>query len=407
MKLVFLLLFLSCQLSLLAKNVAVSGIVINDENQPIAYAHIRILNNSPGTVSNENGEFVFSFSELYKTDTLVISHIGHVTQRIPIYENIGKNIQVQLKKESFKLAEITVKPLSPIEVIHQVIDNISVNYFSQPVILKSFYRETIKENDHYTEYAEGVIDICKTPLIIGAKKFTPDELKLIKGRRKNDLSNYEIAKNPMVSIGGPVNCNYYDRMKYRPSFLRKSTLYKYDFSIKELTSNNMSIYIIDFDQKDSIEESLFKGKLFVDKKSYVVFRIEYGISPKGIPYTMPQGMAKALMKMFNMTFDDMSEQNIIDYQCVNNHWCLKSISQEEHLNMTRKGINYNMEIKKSLIITDVVTENVVEFNQKEVLSPKEFKNQIGEYDEDFWEGYNYLLPPEEMVSKLKLSQIAN
>lgn len=397
-----ILIFLLFQFSVNAKQIEIRGLIINQENQPIPYAHISIENKTLGTVSNENGNFVFTFSDNHQNEIIVFSHIGHFAKKYPIKECMNKHLTIVLEKQMIVLSEIKVTPPNPQVILEQVIDKISNNYWPEPIILHGFYRETIKENERYTEYAEGIVDIYKTPLIIGAKKFTPDQLKLIKGRRKNDLNDYQIAKNPIVQIGGPVNCNYYDRMKYRPSFLKKSTIHKYDYQLTEATSINDDIlYVISFDQKDSIQESLYSGKLFVDKSSQVVKRIEYGMSEKGKIYAMPKGLAKNMMKMFKMTFDDLSEVHIVDYQMVNGYWCIKSITQEDHLYMTRKGVKYDMEIKKNLIITKVNTENVKPFNKDEVLTNKEFKNQIGEYDEDFWSGYNYLLAPEEMIKRLK------
>jgi CarboxypepD_reg-like domain len=404
MKLIFVLLIITSQTILAQMNFKIKGNVVDQDGTPIQYAHLSIKGKPIGTVSNAEGSFIFNILKEYETDTLVISHIGHIIVTEPISTIVNENVQIVLEKHSVELAEINVKPLNPIEVIHQIIDKIPENYWSEPILLKSFYRETIKENDHYTEYAEGVIDIYKTPLIIGAKKFTPDQLMLIKGRRKNDLSDYQISKNPLVTIGGPVSCNYSDRMKYRLSFLRKSTLHKYDYDlVHTILYDNRPGYIISFDQKDSIENSLFKGNIYVDRESLAVLKIQYTRSPKGIEYIMPGKGVQRLMKVFKMTFENITEMNIVDYQCIQDQWCVKSIQEEEHIYMTRKGIEYDMEIKKNLIVTEVVTENVNAFDKKEALSPKEFKNQLGEYDQNFWEGFNYLLPPEEMVSKLKLT----
>jgi carboxypeptidase-like protein len=409
-KIILLVIFLLMLQSFLPGQnyIQINGCIKDHQNIPISYSHISIKNHSVGTVSNQSGEFLLTISEKFSNDTLKASCMGYSNYEIPIRNLTEQKLNIQLEPQIIELAEITIYPPDPKVILSNVIDNISENYWSEPIILRSFYRETIEENDRYTEYAEGVIDIYKTPLIIGAEKFTPDELKLIKGRRKNDLNSYQIMKKPMVQIGGPVNCNYYDRMKYRPSFLRKKTMIKYNYELNEAALfNDKPIYIISFDQTDSVEEALFEGKLYIDKDSFTVLRIEYWTSPKAHKYNMPTKVAEKLMKLFKMTFDGVIDKNIIDYQCINNQWCIKSIYQEDHIYLTRKGIKYDLEIKKNLIITDVITENVLPFEKNEVLSPKEFKNQIGEYDPDFWENYNILLAPEEMVSKLKQSVSLN
>lgn len=372
--------------------------IVKDANTetPLSFAHIGISNKAVGTISNENGEFVFLFDKSLIEENIEVSFIGYKQYVISISDIKNQTQEILLEPMILNLDEVEVSQLSAKSTVKKAICKIPDNYWKDPIILHGFYRETIKENENYTEYAEGVIDIYKN--LNGSNK--EDNVRLIKGRRRNDLSSYEVSKNAVVTIGGPVFCNYYDRIRYLPSFLDTTKFDQYDYRFEtSVVFNENVVSVISFDQKDGLKKSLRKGRIFIDQETSAILRIEYGYSPKGMKYELPNGLTRGMMKLFaGISIEDEKLSIIIDYQEVNNYWCLKSIYyKNEQVIAKKKNRKYIITVQKNLIVNKITDKNPIPFTASECLSSKEFKNQLGDYDEDFWSGYNYLKAPDEML----------
>jgi hypothetical protein len=91
-----------------------TGNVLDSNNQkPIAYVGIGILNKGIGTVSDLNGYFTFDISKLASTDTLRFSIIGYSNYNITIRELRQRNLSAiqtfELFPESQSLGVVEVK----------------------------------------------------------------------------------------------------------------------------------------------------------------------------------------------------------------------------------------------------------------------------------------------------------
>ena len=66
----------------------VSGIVVDEAGEPVAFANVIFKNSSEGTITNDNGRFYMESEGSYKT--LVVSFIGYETQEITL--TFGSNL---------------------------------------------------------------------------------------------------------------------------------------------------------------------------------------------------------------------------------------------------------------------------------------------------------------------------
>ena len=71
----------------------ISGKCMDISGNPLPYINISVNKSSIGTVSDENGFFNFGENQLQKDDTLVFTHIGFASQRIP-YKNNSKDFNL-------------------------------------------------------------------------------------------------------------------------------------------------------------------------------------------------------------------------------------------------------------------------------------------------------------------------
>jgi hypothetical protein len=88
----------------------IKGKVLNEENQPIAYANIGFVNSSIGTVSNANGEFSLTIpNEIATSEILRISMMGYGSREFRRDQmSSGEILTIRLVKEDFLLPEVSV-----------------------------------------------------------------------------------------------------------------------------------------------------------------------------------------------------------------------------------------------------------------------------------------------------------
>ncbi len=72
----------------------VSGTILDDEGEPVAFANVVFKNSTTGTISNENGRFYIESEENY--DTLVVSFIGFETKEIALTKRVTYDLEISL-----------------------------------------------------------------------------------------------------------------------------------------------------------------------------------------------------------------------------------------------------------------------------------------------------------------------
>ena len=84
----------------------VSGKVVDEFNQPVAFANVLFKNANEGTITGENGRF---YLESRNTHTaLVISFLGYETQEITLQARNNFDLEIVLKEEAAQLDQVVV-----------------------------------------------------------------------------------------------------------------------------------------------------------------------------------------------------------------------------------------------------------------------------------------------------------
>ncbi|SHJ03179.1 CarboxypepD_reg-like domain-containing protein [Flavobacterium haoranii] len=91
--------------SLTVAQTKVGGKVIDEFDEPVAFANVFFKNSKTGVITDENGNFYFESDENYST--LVVSFVGFETQEIPLKKGLNSNLKIVLK-EGTTLKEVIV-----------------------------------------------------------------------------------------------------------------------------------------------------------------------------------------------------------------------------------------------------------------------------------------------------------
>ncbi len=91
-----------------AQETIIEGQIVNLDHRPIAYAHVILLRNLTGTVSDSAGRFSMS---LKYGDTLIISHIGYTTRVYSFNESsllYDHRLEIVLLDKTYELKEVVI-----------------------------------------------------------------------------------------------------------------------------------------------------------------------------------------------------------------------------------------------------------------------------------------------------------
>ena len=423
MKLLFCLLLLAITLVSIGQELK---IVVTDSvsGSFLPFANLYLNNSGCGASTNINGvAYVVLNRGASKTDTLVTSYIGYKTKYTPVNFSRDAEICVGLTNSIKRLKEVVVvykKPLRAKQIVKQAIKNTSKNYSDKDVILKCFYREIIKENNkciqlneafsdvYYTSYPkkhlardiwvdwynndEYVFDFDANSIFIelihdfNTKK---DKMRILASRSSENMS---IIGRETALMGGPLSLTSYDKIKYQYDFLYPGIFRKYHYERDGLAYiNGTTCYVINFyplplkrkfhvDQSRKNKHPIYVGKLYIEKESFAVVKIDYSL---------------AVERDFGFFRHRMPLQYLIevDYNKTNGKWNLHKIKSSE-LNV----VGYKKDKRKifhegirELFVAEVQTENVREFSDSSIFKSTRMsavRYYYDPYKPAFWKSHD-------------------
>jgi CubicO group peptidase (beta-lactamase class C family) len=390
--LVFLLLLSPFFIFAQSETFTLNGKVLDQNDNPLAYATVGIAHKRIGTVTNKAGEFSLKLSAASDNDTLLISLLGYEPQKlnIAILKPWNRNI-IKLIEKPVVLQEVVVKSIDPVQLIRTAIDNIPANYYNNPHITNGFYRIDTKKGDNHIMLSEAVFDIYN----YGYDSDRKSRFRLNKMRSIQD----EQASHGLDLGLKPRNVfEYYIIKQISGSELfSKSGLKNHQFRLQGIINyNGIEAYEISFDQKDGLKKSLYKGKLYLDVNDLAFISIEFGLSPKGLSHAkFGDAGTRTLMALIGLDVDVLKDNFQVKYSKYGDRWVLAGVRNDNVLNFksNRAFYDFRADIRVDYVITGVDTAGINEFSDKETLGSNKFiEFQPGNNDKDFWKDYNTILP---------------
>ena len=184
------------------QKIALKGIILDQDNLPVPYASIGIINKNIGTTSTEEGTFNFIVTNKEKVDYLEISSIGYQTFKITVNDFLSrKNKTIILKEKTTELSEISI--MNTEDYVKMALKNLKNNSISKNHQLKILYRRWSVEDNicrFYIEHFMNVIDrgpssyITKYSIEESRKS---SEYRFIKNLQNRHAIEYMELNNPL------------------------------------------------------------------------------------------------------------------------------------------------------------------------------------------------------------------
>jgi hypothetical protein len=98
--------------NIIAKGQIISGLITDENNNPLPFVNIGIVDKNKGTVSTDKGEFQINITNLDKNAILRFSSVGFETYNVQVNDlrkKIGQKLHITLTSKTYNLDEVLIK----------------------------------------------------------------------------------------------------------------------------------------------------------------------------------------------------------------------------------------------------------------------------------------------------------
>ncbi len=372
-------------------------IIDNQGDGPLPFATVGLLGFSLGAISNAQGEFILKVPVQMIDEHIVISQLGYKNLVIPINQLVDTFRIFQLERSYISIQEVIIRKVDAKSLIRNALSKIEKNYPTKPAFLTGFYREYVKRRDNYMFYSEAVVKIYKPSY---SKRLECDLIKVLKSRKIQDVRQEDTVILKLKS--GLSNCLDLDLVKNPINFLSEENFDLYNYVMSDIvTFNDRNAYLIEFEQKSSVDEGLYQGKIYIDVEKMAIIGVDFRINPKKINNAQSNYVVKKNrgIKVHMSNIDYM-----VTYRLVNDKYYLNYVKGYLKMKVRKSGKIFPIDFETSLemAVNDIDTVNVERFKRNEIGNPHNiFFDEIHEYDEDFWENYNFMKPDEPLQESIR------
>jgi hypothetical protein len=362
--------------------VTLKGKVIDiDSKEPLVYASISIKDKPIGTITNADGEFEFNPPAQYEGDTLLVSMLGYTSYLIGLAQIKNyNNLRITLVAKPILLNEvvITAKKIVPEEILKRALKHIDDNYPSQAYMLRSFYRETHKENDRNVMLVEAALDIYDN----GYKKSAPENVRIRNSRSSKNYRNILFANTGIEKWNLVASALNNNPVKHQYRFLSSRKKITLD---SMLYYNDRLIYVISFltyiPRFNNFER---KNTLHIDAQNYAILRYAFQEYAKEGKYSeLPWRISKD-----SFYFSRRKKiSTIYEFEAYGGKMFLKYFDEtvfDDIYNSKGDSIEFESSGHVTMVVTKIETENV-KMDENEVMRlDQSIGAQVKAYNAEFW-----------------------
>ncbi len=403
----YILVFLVVQTSVVAQddkstdfNEYKAMIVDGKTKKALEYASVSVSNSNISTISNLEGVFLLKVPAALKNEQVIITYLGYQNKEIPLSSFGEGEMKISMEESFEELPDVNLVEADPISVLKKVIERRKSNSYTEPIIVKAFYRESIKKRRTYASLSEAVVDVYKQQR--GAQG---DYVTLEKSRKSTD---YRKIDTLVIKLqGGPYNNLSMDMIRNQDLFFSADMLdiYKFTFD-KMINMENRNVYVIDFVQRPSIVEPFYKGKLYIDTKSFALVKSVFSLNLSNLETAKKFFVKK---KPMNADVIPLDTKYIVDYKEINGKW---------HFSYSRIELSFKIDWDKKLfnsiyhVAIEMATTDWKDNTQKVMIKNRDRMRRSviltdqtsGFSDPKFWGELNVIEPDKSIDNAIKKIQ---
>ncbi len=375
-----------------------NGSVIDTKTKKsLEFASISVNGTNIATITNLDGKFLLKVPASDLNKSVTISYLGYKNRVIRL-QDFSENIVIKMEESYVNLPNVSLVSSDPVFILKKVLKNRDVNYTNKSLIMNAFYRESIKKRRKYASLSEAVIEIYKQPHHV----VTKDQVKLYKSRKSTD---YRKIDTLVIKLqGGPYNNINMDLIKNKDLLFTEDFFDLYNFTLdKTINLDNKPAFVINFVQKSSVVEPLFKGKLYIDANSYALTKAIFSLNLENLKKASKYFVKK---KPSKADVIPVHTKYIVDYRNNNGKW---------YYNYGRIELSFKIKWDKKvfnsmyhLIIEMAITDWKLNKDRKTLKNKEKLKHNViindrasGFSDPEFWGDYNVIEPDKSIENAIR------
>ncbi|MEN8157713.1 MAG: carboxypeptidase-like regulatory domain-containing protein [Bacteroidota bacterium] len=374
-------------------------VVDAQSGRTLPFATIEAVGSNIATVTNIDGEFTIKIAVGANVSELKISYVGFSNHSVALSQFNGKRTKtISLTPSSVQLEEITIRSGDAYDLLRDALANIRENYSREPMMMRGFYRETIRKGRSYASISEAVVDIYKGAY---SNDFQVDQVKLFKGRKSADVEKMDTLLFKVQ--GGPNSTILLDVVKNPYILLSDEYFDIYDFSLTDVISLDDKLhYVVSFQQKSYVDDPFYFGKLYIDMEKLAITEAEFELNTEN-----KEEAARLFIRRKPMGMTIIPEKAVyrVKYTIEENRWFFSYARAEVKfkVNWKKRLFNSTYSTMSELAITDRSYEDISKFAGKERFKSTDIMNEKVYifFDQGFWEGYNVIEPDQSIESAIR------
>ncbi len=379
MKNLFAISFLLFCLSTTAQSVSIHGVVKDIvTKEAVIAASVGVQNSGLGTITNEEGNFQMNAP---KSGSIVISCLGYKPMIIPVPEFNEEIKTIFLEQSEEVLEEVIVTKVPLHQVLKEVVET-SVARFNKPILLHTYYREFVRENNKYTKFSDGLIDYH----VSGTTKKTKSALIILQNRSfflgKSEEEEDE-SMGSFLNVQRGIISGY--SFTYLTEYVFSEGAYEeYEFNLKSKKDKaGNEYYSISFVPKPEVEKALYQGTITYDPRTKLIYEVDVFMAPTHKSYTKTRNFLIAKVAFLDSKYKSA-------YKVVNNNYLMSYNNRYLKIHIWNKKNDYLSESRSDLIVTDFEKDDQ-SYNKKEVFTKKDLYDKPTSFKEKFWQTNNAIV----------------
>ena len=361
-------------------NIVIRGYVLDKENKkPFELAAVQVKNSQLGALTEDNGYFELPMPKVNLKDSLKFSYVGYFPKMISVVNyKQGDTLRVFLETSISTKQEVEIKAINAKGILIKAINNLRQNLYTDTIIQTGFYRQYHKENGKYVRLIEADLSVVfnlRSPY----KYSFHEQVQNNKQRRsENYETNGDIHGDHMVDLlkENPFSYN-------KTTFLNPKNL---DFFSPKFESEDTGQWVIKTQYKESSSAKLERARIWVQKETYAITRIEVEKFPN--PYYIRGRYAP------DSRWQLVNETDAISLEKYKGKFVVSAIERTYNhhvLNRHTQQVDYIVEETFDVYFYNYKTDNMAAtINSGKYLDFTSYYTSNYNYDDKFWNNYKML-----------------
>jgi hypothetical protein len=276
--------------------------------------------------------------------------------------------------------------------------SIPENYSKDPVMLTSFYRETIKQNRNFVSVSEAVLDSYKSSY---TNVSDMDRVKIFKGRKSQDVKKMDTVLFKLQ--GGPQTMFLLDIVKNPGELFESEIMDYYIYQMGGIINiNDRQAFVITFKQMEHVDIPLYAGKVYIGVDDYAIIGAEFQILEENLKNANQYLIRK---KPIGMRIDVNNANYLVSYRLIDGTWSLNYVRTELMFTVRwkKKLFRSRFTTMTEMAVTDIDTRSITKYKFRETTKRSDiFADKVSNFeDPDFWGEFNIIQPEESIQSAIQ------